>query len=261
MSGFFTRLAQRTLGTAQTIGPNIGSLFAQNLPENETINPIDETENRPTESNSDNFFSQNKKTALHKQENQAKSKQKNSPANLHAEQKNQNEPHTTAIHSVKDEALKPIDQAKPVDNSNEVIVTAKLPNKPQAQIDERVPSFGLDKTSFGSNHFLDKPSGDDSPLVPMPVDSIQDLENPVANFENVGHLSVKPSPIMPQQRIQNSEALKRQESESQTINVSIGRVEVRAVHPQPASVKMERAKTKSALSLEDYLQQRRKGER
>lgn len=261
MSGFFTRLAQRTLGTAQTIRPNIGSLFAQNVPENRTINPIDKAENQPTESNSDNFSSQNNKTALHKQENQALAKQKNAPANLLGEQNKPNEPNSKAVHSVKGEALNPIDQAKQIDNSNEVIITAKLPKKSHAQIDERAHSFGPDQTAFSNEHFLDKQSSDDGPLVPISVDGIQGLENPAAHYDNFDRLIVKPSPLMPQQRDQNTTTLKRQEPVSQTINVSIGRVEVRAVHPQPASVKTEKVKIKSALSLEEYLQQRRKGER
>jgi hypothetical protein len=50
-------------------------------------------------------------------------------------------------------------------------------------------------------------------------------------------------------------------SESKIVKVSIGRIEVRAVHPPPAPVKRDRPKPQPTLSLDNYLQQRRRGER
>jgi hypothetical protein len=50
-------------------------------------------------------------------------------------------------------------------------------------------------------------------------------------------------------------------STSPAVKVTIGRIEVRAVHPPPAPVKRDRPKPQHMLSLDDYLQQRRRGER
>jgi hypothetical protein len=58
----------------------------------------------------------------------------------------------------------------------------------------------------------------------------------------------------------NSPEPKRSD-ESPTVKVSIGRIDVRAVHPPPVPVKSERPKQQPMLSLENYLQQRRRGER
>ena len=67
------------------------------------------------------------------------------------------------------------------------------------------------------------------------------------------------SPIMPTRRVmkQTAEAVKS----PQTISVTIGRIDVRAVFPQPPAPRGSRAEKPAAMSLDEYLKQRSEGRR
>ena len=70
---------------------------------------------------------------------------------------------------------------------------------------------------------------------------------------------IEPAPIVPSQRLEVPPALPSEPSE--TINVTIGRVDVRAVFSQQATPPATRPRATSVNSLDDYLKQRSEGPR
>ena len=66
------------------------------------------------------------------------------------------------------------------------------------------------------------------------------------------------SPIMPTRRVMKPTA---EAVEPQTISVTIGRIDVRAVFPQPPAPRVSRTERPAAMSLDEYLKQRSGGRR
>lgn len=262
MNGFFQRLAQRTLGTAQTVRPFITPRFSQNLTETENVNPLEEIGRPPEEFNSN--APHNETPAQHVTQPKAP---QNRQANLVPEQQTQSGPRLNVTNSIKAEALSPIDPVKPNADDKNRIETPSIPHDTEPRIVSSAHSHRLEEPVLASERSSEKPSFQEkrslgeAPLVPLPVGRSRSPEHSTTRFKNFGNLGNVPL-RSGQQSLQSTTILKPHGSdESRTINVSIGRVEVRAVHRQPATIKAERVKTKSPLSLEDYLQQRRNGER
>jgi len=72
-----------------------------------------------------------------------------------------------------------------------------------------------------------------------------------------------PAPQAPSRpaRVREREADRDQRQAEPVVEVSIGRIEVRAVFPEPQPVAPRRRAVDSALSLADYLKQRDRGAR
>lgn len=257
MNGFFQRLAQRTLGTAQTVRPFITPRFARNLAETENANPIPEI-GRPPEEPNLNAVHNNKPAS---RATQTEAPQKNHRASRVPEQQTQGGQHLNVTNSIRAEPLSPIDPVKPNTDDKNQIETPRIPHDIEPRIISSTHSHRLAEPVLASERSPEKRSLEEAPLVPLPVGRSPSPEHSTTRFENFGNPGNVPL-NSGQQSLQSTAILKPQGlDESRTINVSIGRVEVRAVHPQPAPIKTERVKTKSTLSLEDYLQQRRNGER
>jgi len=61
--------------------------------------------------------------------------------------------------------------------------------------------------------------------------------------------------------VRNPEALPASSAPAPAIQVSIGRVEVRAIFPEPAVRSAPAPRSRPTLSLDDYLNQRNRGKR
>jgi hypothetical protein len=98
-------------------------------------------------------------------------------------------------------------------------------------------------------------------LVPVTTVSAPAATDAGAGFE----LPHYPADISFMSGVDGSREAKKSESnrsdETPTVKVTIGRIDVRAVNPPSAPVKSERPKPQPMLSLNNYLQQRRRGER
>jgi len=290
MNGFFTQLVQRTLNTAQTIGPYIAPKFAQNNMEPEIYKPIEETGDLQQEPAS--VASPNDKPVLGSPP--IKPAENYIQTTLLPAHQIQGKQPSNFANAIKAESLHSHDQVKPINDTKNDNVTITMPNENVTEIqapanidphrpgqavlanDDSIGRRSLDDTSlvpmpdgrtrtleqsttqlenFGNpknSQVMEKRSADDTPLVSLPNGQTQSLAHSTAQLENFGSR---------QERAQSASSREQQNSESQTISVTIGRIDVRAVHPAPTPIKRKTAKTKPALSLDDYLQQRQRGER
>lgn len=159
-----------------------------------------------------------------------------------------------------------IDRVKPVEHTNKHtnndIETPNIPPLTENQIVPKDHANLSSQTDLEQDQFTGRESrATEAPLVPMPHKLSQNTEKSDASIKDFGYPIDAPQ-VSGKEGLQSPDKWKQQSrDESQTINVTIGRIEVRAVHPAPTPIKRERAKAKPALSLDDYLQQRQRGER
>lgn len=281
MSGFFDRLAQRTLGTAQAIRPSIAPRFAQTSITTNEFSSADAGEDLAQQSGeiSNNnekpqwqkpVIAQAPKTNLdnphlHEQPGQTESQQAVHLIDPHSErydiQPDRKERDFNIVKAEIGETNKPIDRVNSAENINNDTQTPTIPALTENQIISKDQANLSIQTDFKHDQFVaSESSATGESWVPIPhqvPSNKEDYDTPFKDGDpiNVHQVSGKESR-------QNVDKRKQQSpNEAQTINVTIGRVEVRAVQPTPAPIKRERAKTKPALSLDEYLQQRQKGER
>ena len=245
MSGLFNRLAQRTLGTASVVRPAIAPRFSQ---PSMAINELPLTE--PTEEinlqtrekiNKNDNQKLNKPVINHELvSNQIQEKFIDSPI-LHEQSRQvdvQQSEHLVDI--------QPRDKSKKTEKKllyesiDNPIKLANNKNKTQTILAETKTETIVDE-----------------PLVSMPDEHNQNIENPNTHFGDSDFYQTSGNDRSNRDNISKQQS----QEENQTINVTIGRVEVRAVHPSPAPIKQSKTKNKSTLSLDDYLQQRQRGER
>ncbi len=263
MNGFFIRLTQRTLGTAPTVRPSIVPRFAQPSMVNNEFPLADTTEelnqqtgekiNRNHEQklnepiiNHELVSNQTQEEftdspTLHEQSRQAELQQPEYFVGIEPEGKSKQTKKKVLPEKIN--KIKKIIENRNVARINSVKVTSKK-NKIQTILPDTKKETIVDE-----------------PLVPMTHEHNQKVENPNAHFEGSNyHLDFH---HISGNNTSTRENTSKQQSleDNQTINVTIGRVEVRAVHPSPAPIKQSKAKNKSTLSLDDYLQQRQRGER
>jgi hypothetical protein len=96
--------------------------------------------------------------------------------------------------------------------------------------------------------------------VTVPPDSFRDGERDAGNKRGVSGSFSEPLAIQPRRRKGFSPLEQRSSTSAPTIRVTIGRVEVRAIHPAPPVPKPAKPSTPK-LSLEDYLHKRERGAR
>ena len=280
MSGFFSQLTQRTLGTAQTIRPSIAPRFAQAQPLTNELSPDDPSAEYEQQNNKTSNRTENKKspppvtepiTELVQTKKMDSSFVQDNPRQIESRQmsptestpglyKSPSERQERDANLVKLETLKTknhINPVKPIVEPKQDTETGNIPiviaTKTQIVSKDRDERHG--QPDLTKDKIIKKTPFADKPLVPMPSKQPQDLENSSPPMDLHLPLDFNERNSLNQSKLQG-------QSDSQTINVTIGRVEVRAVHPTPpAPMKQSKVKNKSTLSLDDYLQQRQKGER
>lgn len=278
MNGFFSQLTQRTLGTAQTVRPTLIPRFAQSQPlvetnELSTDDSIDSIENLEQKSstliNSKNnqklqapvteLVQTKRMDSSHIQENPRQTKTRlisstESNPDLHTipSERKQGDVNLVKLEPVKTENR--LDLVKPnvelkQDTETENI---EIATKTQIVTKNRVGRI-IQETDLTPDRKMDKKPVVDKLLVSMPYQQIQNPENssyatdlnPLVGLNDHDSLN---------------QSVQQDSNDPQTINVTIGRIDVRAVNPPPP-IKREIRKPKPTLSLDDYLQQRQKGER
>ncbi|MEE9354517.1 MAG: hypothetical protein V3U75_02915 [Methylococcaceae bacterium] len=294
MSGFFNRLAQRTLGTAPTVRPAIAPRFAQPSMVNNELPLADTTEEINQQTREKVNRNDNQKLnepvinhepvsnqiqekpmdspTLHEQSRQAEVQQPEHLVDIQPEGKSKQTQKRVQAENI--DKTKKIIENRNVARINPVEVTSKK-NKIQTILAETKTETIVDEAlvtmPHEHNQKVEKPNAHfedsdyyldvDEALVPMPHEYNQKVENSNAHFgDSDYHLDFHQT--SGNDRSNRDNTSKQQSLEdNQTINVTIGRVEVRAIHPSPAPIKQSKAKNKSTLSLDDYLQQRQRGER
>jgi len=96
--------------------------------------------------------------------------------------------------------------------------------------------------------------------VTVPQDSFRDVEKDAGNKRGVSESFSEPLAIQPRRRKGFSPLEQRSSTSAPIIRVTIGRVEVRAIHP-PAPAPKSTKPVQPKLSLEDYLRKRERGSR
>jgi len=96
--------------------------------------------------------------------------------------------------------------------------------------------------------------------VTVPADSFVDAKKDAGRKTHPSQAFSEPRLVHPERRKDFSPAEQRSSTSAPIIRVTIGRVEVRALHP-PAPAPKPAKPAPPKLSLEDYLQQREKGSR
>lgn len=290
MNGFFSRLAQRTLGTGQVIRPSIAPRFAPNPTTTNSVvaaDPIEDHDQQSSEiSNTiekpkwqEPFIDHvpvNNVDSPHLQEQQIQtgSEQAEHMVDIQPERyENQAERTEQVVNIIKPGTIETkthFDRIKPAEDTYNDIETPKIPDigTPKIPVTTETRTVSSDPINLPSQtdlgHYQSTRRGlkvADALLVPMPGNRTQSEKNSSAHFEDLDY-PIDLHRVSGNEEPNSADTRKLQGSnESQTINVTIGRIEVRAVHPPPAPIKQSRVKTNPALSLDDYLQQRRKGER
>jgi hypothetical protein len=260
MNGFFTRLAQRTLGTAKTAQPSITPRFAQETWIAEDFHFSGSTEDRSHESNgiaNENLMPEMQTPASEPQ------RRKQQPDNPHpsqqermSERNEQPSEYTNIAKPRKVDSKKTIDPVRPLEDIKN---NTEAPDFSEDRQTQKVPYNGP-KQLILPNSGQDQ-SIEEAPLVPIALVRTQGMVNSNTHAENSAYTTGVPFLPGIDGRGNSNRSEKNSSDESQTIKVTIGRIDVRAVYPPPKPVKLDRAKPQPALSLDDYLQQRRKGER
>jgi len=264
MNGFFNRLAQRVLGTAQTVRPAIRPRFSQESMVNNGLSvddvPVTDSLDEQNEPSSNTITINNKPERQKPEQNDLQSKPVDSLSiNLMPGQDNkQQTEHKLATFLETEQA--PDYENKRTRNFDKIdtLVTHSsvdridlIYDKPKQTAFLNIPAKAEKKAENNS----------DRPLVTKALESDKKIENTLHNVND----SVRPSAVYQTSEVDRYplETNKQQNQQaSKTINVTIGRVEVRAVYPAPAPViKQSKPKNQSTLSLEDYLLQRQRGER
>ena len=245
MSGLFNRLAQRTLGTASVVRPAIAPRFSQ---PSMAINELPLTE--PTEE-----INLQTREKINKNDNQ----KLNKPVIKHELVSNQTQEKfidSPTLH----------EQSRQVDVQQSKHLVDIQPRDKLKKTEKKLLSESIDNPIKLANNknktqtILAETKTEtivDEPLVSMPDEHNQNIENPNTHFGDSDFHQTSGNDRSNRDNISKQQS----QEENQTINVTIGRVEVRAVHPSPAPIKQSKAKNKSTLSLDDYLQQRQRGER
>jgi hypothetical protein len=128
------------------------------------------------------------------------------------------------------------------------------------------PAVTSDRSGTGDRPALSFPV---PPAAPLPLNHATQEDTPpltqnasesfIQNaFES--ELSIPPSPISPPPPIPPSLHPPLPPSPSSTIQVTIGRIEVRFTSPTPSPKRARAAQSGPALSLQDYLKQRQGGQ-
>jgi len=302
MSGFFNRLAQRTLGIAWVVRPAIVSRFAQvssatnEFPSTDAIedlaqqsseisnpnakpkwqkpvtdrvkansmdSPHSQEQPRQTElrqaehgvdphpGRNEKQPAQNKRISNIVKPATAGTKEFSDPVRPVKDFKNDTD--APKIRDDKKAQKMSVETKKPVDTVKPIAEAQKIPNDQANGFDQ----FNLEQDQFTARG----PRAAEAPLLPMPHQQSQNNGNAAASFNDFGY-AIDVHRVSGKEDLQSTDTRKQQSlDKSQTINVTIGRIEVRAVHSAPTPLKREKAKTNPALSLEDYLQQRQRGER
>ncbi len=265
MSGFFNRLAQRTLGTVQTVRPAIRPRFSQvSMVSNELpvadipVADIPEADSVDEQNqHSSDTLNINYKPEWQKPEhNDLQSRVIDSlSVNLPPRQDKKQQTEYRAA------TLFEMDQKPGYENKRTSLFDKTTTLVTHNSVERIDPIKDKPKQAAFLNTPAKAEKNSDLPLVTKTLESDKKNEKKHHNFEDSAHpLDVYQTSEADRYPLETSKQQNQQAAK--TINVTIGRVEVRAVYPAPAPViKQSKAKNQSTLSLEDYLQQRQRGER
>lgn len=262
MSGFFHRLTQRTLGTAQTARPAISPRFSQISMANNELPvadiPVADIIDEQNQHSSDTLNIINKPEGQKPEHNDLQSKLVDS-LYMHQPPKQVNKQQTEQ----RVVNLSETDQKRGYENKRTTRVdkTETLVTHNRVERDEPIKDKAKQVAFSNTPDKAEKNS--DLPLLIMALDRDPDQQNENTKYnlqDSVYPLDARQTSAVDKYSLETSSQQNQQAAK--TINVTIGRVEVQAVYPASAPViKPVKAKKQSTLSLEDYLQQRQRGER
>ena len=278
MNGYFTRLAQRGRGVARTLRPVIAPRFAA---DSIKADPIDEPNPQPNDEiipghaqparyqslteHQKPQAKQTEKSPVTHPENQAQS---GSPSQPVSNIKPKPEPdgksdnqgfkadETVLIHYSEHTAKT---DKEPIDNllESKNVVATNIPTKTPPQPDTDAQPAHQESDYSDKTELL---ASDDTPLVTTELEeTLLITDSRATDNEFSTNLNTATDQEMLSQSYRSN--LHVNKTENQTINVTIGRVEVRAIQPKPVTSNPPKAKPKAILSLNEYLQQRSRGER